>query len=251
MNFATSMRATFALSNREFLRFVRQRSRLVGAILTPLLFWVMLGFGVDGATNNNTGVGGAANFKQYFVPGMMVMGIIFTAIYSAISLIEDRNSGFLQGVIVSPLPKWAMILSKIIGASTIVVFQGVLLLPIAYLAGLQPGMLDFFACLLIFFVIGLFISSLSLHFGWRIESVAGFHQIMNTVLMPMWFLSGSTFPIRSGPLLWISRLNPLTYAVKAFQDILFHADYSQYIFSIAILLSVSVFLFAINLLRRA
>ena len=253
MNTTRAFVAVGALANREFKRFVRQRSRLVGAILTPLLFWILLGFGIDSSSGGGTsssGIGGAANFKQYFVPGMMVMGILFTAIYSAISLIEDRNSGFLQGVIVSPLPKWSMLLSKILGASIIVLFQGVLLLPIAYLAGLHPGVLDFFASLVIFFVIGLFISSLSLHFGWRIESVAGFHQIMNTVLMPLWFLSGAPFPIQHGPLFLVARINPLTYAVTAFQDLLFHSDYSHYLLGIGVMVGVSLILFAINLGRR-
>jgi ABC-2 type transport system permease protein len=250
MNFAKAFSATLALSLRELKRFSRQRSRIIGALLTPLLFWTLLGFGVDGASNGSS-VGGAGNFKQFFVPGMMVMGVVFTAIYAAISLIEDRNSGFLQGVIVSPLPKWAMVLSKILGASLIALFQGFLLLPIAYLAGLSPGLVEFASCLLIFFVIALFVGSLALHFGWKIESVAGFHGIMNTVLMPMWFLSGATFPIKSGPLLWVSQLNPLSYAVKSFQDILFRSSFESFGQSILILVSVSAVLFMLSLLRRA
>jgi ABC-2 type transport system permease protein len=250
MNFVKAFSATLALSLRELKRFARQRSRMTGALLTPLLFWALLGFGVDGASNGSS-VGGAGNFKQFFVPGMMVMGVVFTAIYAAISLIEDRNSGFLQGVIVSPLHKWSMVLSKILGSSLIALFQGCLLLPIAYLAGLNPSIVEFASCLVIFFVIGLFVGSLALHFGWKIESVAGFHGIMNTVLMPMWFLSGATFPIKSGPLLWASQLNPLSYAVKSFQDILFRSSFESYGQSIIILVFVSSVLFVLSLLRRA
>ncbi len=249
MNFTKAFSATFALSVRELKRFSRQRSRIIGTLLTPLLFWALLGFGIDGASNN-TSVGGAGNFRQYFVPGMMVMGVVFTAIYAAISLIEDRNSGFLQGVIVSPLPKWAMVLSKILGASFIALFQGLLLLPISYLAGMHPSLVEFASCLVIFFVIAIFVASLALHFGWKIESVAGFHGIMNTVLMPMWFLSGATFPIKSGALLWVSRLNPLSYAVGSFQDILFRSSFENYTQSMLILVLVSAVLFFLSLLRR-
>ncbi len=249
LSFAQSARACAALCNREFIRFLRQRSRVVGAFLTPLLFWFMLGMGIDGASDS-AAVGIAGNFKQFFIPGMMVMGVLFTAIYSAISLIEDKNSGFYQGVRVSPLPSWVIILSKILGASMIALFQGLLLLPIAYANGLNPDLTAFASILLLFFFIGFFIASLALHFGWKIESVAGFHGIMNTVLMPMWFLSGSTFPIKSGPLYWVSKANPLTYAVSSFQEILFLKTYTGFLNALLILGGVSVVLFALNLKRR-
>lgn len=249
MNASQSILATSALCKREFIRFLRQRSRVVGAFLTPLIFWLMLGLGIDGSSDS-TAVGMAANFKQFFIPGMMVMGVIFTAIYAAISLIEDKNSGFYQGVLVSPLPTWVIILSKILGASAIAVFQGMLLLPLAYFNGLSPDLAAFGAIILLFFFIGFFIASLALHFGWKIESVAGFHGIMNTVLMPMWFLSGSTFPIRGGVLYWISRANPLTYAVTAFQEILFQNNYANFSLALGVLGGVSAVLFALNLGRR-
>ncbi len=248
-NLKTSVKATTALTVREVLRFLRQRSRVVGAFLTPLLFWVMLGMGIDGASEDSR-VGMAANFKQFFIPGMMALGVIFTAIYSAISLIEDKNSGFLQGVIVSPLPKWSLLLSKILGASVIALFQGVLLLPLAYATGLHPGVGDFLAILLLFFFMAFFIASLALHFGWKIESVSGFHGIMNTVLMPMWFLSGSTFPIKGGPLLIAAKLNPLSYAVNSFHEILFVGSYVNFAFALWVLGGVSALLFVANLMRR-
>lgn len=249
MKTSQSVLATAALCKREFIRFIRQRSRVVGALVTPLIFWIMLGMGIDGASDSSA-VGLAGNFKQFFIPGMMVMGVLFTAIFSAISLIEDKNSGFYQGVLVSPLPTWSIVLSKILGASVIAVFQGSILLPIAYMNGLRPDITAFAAIVLLFFFIGFFVASLALHFGWKIESVAGFHGIMNTVLMPMWFLSGATFPIKAGVLYWISRANPLTYAVTSFHEILFKNSYQSFSFALLVLSSVSVVLFALNLKRR-
>ena len=249
MSFTQAFWGMWALCQREFIRFLRQRSRLVGAFLSPLLFWLLLGFGIDGASNSSA-VGGAGNFKQFFIPGMMVLGVVFTAIYSAISLIEDKNTGFLQGVLVSPLPRWSLVLSKILGASFIALFQGLLLLPLSYLSGLQLSPLDFLLCLVLFFFIAFFVASLALHFGWKIESVAGFHGIMNTVLMPMWFLSGATFPIKSGPLFFISRLNPLTYAVNSFQEILFFQSHLHFALALWVLGGISSLLFIANLGRR-
>lgn len=249
MNFSQAFMAMWSLAFRELIRFFRQRSRLIGAFLTPVLFWCLLGFGIDGSSTSDAGVGGAANFKQYFVPGMMVMAVVFTAIYSAISLIEDRNSGFFQGVIVSPLPRWSWVASKILGASLISIFQGLLLLPLAFATGLHPGITEVFAILLLFLLIAVFISSLALHFGWRIESVAGFHGIMNTVLMPLWFLSGSTFPIKTGPLSWIAKLNPLTYAVTSFQEILFHDSFAGFSVALLVVGAFSFVLFTLSLMR--
>lgn len=249
MIFSQAIWATLALCRREFLRFIRQRSRLVGAIASPLIFWLMLGLGIDDSSNS-AAVGAAGNFKQFFIPGMMVMGVLFTAIFSAISLIEDKNSGFYQGVLVSPLPTWSIVLSKILGASVIAVFQGILLLPIAFLNGLRPDLCAFASIILLFFFIGFFIASLALHFGWKIESVAGFHGIMNTVLMPMWFLSGATFPIKSGVLYYVSRANPLTYAMDAFHQILFQNSYQGFLLGLSVLALSSAILFALNLRRR-
>jgi ABC-2 type transport system permease protein len=248
MNFSRALTAMWALSYRELLRFMRQRSRVVGAFLSPLIFWLLLGFGIDGASDSSA-VGMAGNFKQYFIPGMMILGVLFTSIYSAISLIDDRNSGFLQGVLVSPLPRWAILLSKILGASLIALLQGALLLPIAFISGLSLSATSIVSILFLFFFIGFFIASLALHFGWKIHSVAGFHGIMNTVLMPMWFLSGATFPIKSGPLLWIAKVNPLSYAVSAFQEILYVGSYHLLPLALAILALVSATLFAVNLFR--
>ena len=248
MTFSRAFAAMWSLAFRELIRFFRQKSRLIGAFLTPLLFWLLLGFGIDGASNSSA-VGSAANFKQFFVPGMMVMAVVFTAIYSAISLIEDRNSGFFQGVIVSPLPRWSWIASKVLGASLIAIFQGFLLLPLAFFTGLKPGLVGIFAILLLFLMMAIFISSLALHFGWKIESVSGFHGIMNTVLMPLWFLSGSTFPIKSGPLLWVARLNPLSYAVTSFQEILFHNSFEGFSMALLILTVFSSLLLGLSLLR--
>jgi len=199
------------LSQRELVRFFRQRNRVFGALGQPIIFWLLFGAGLR--TND-------LDYKHFF-PGTLVMILLFTAIFATISIIEDRREGFLQGVLVAPIPRWAMMLGKVLGGAAIAMLQGIVFLLLGWLAGklgwytvvsLTPvGLL---ASLILMFVISVALTALGFLIAWRMDSTQGFHAIMSVFLLPMWLLSGAFFPMDVGGWLgWIVRINPLTYGV--------------------------------------
>ena len=207
--------AAVTLWERECVRFLRQRNRVVGALGTPVVFWVLLGSGFGGAFRGGGGVlgDGAVSYLEYFYPGTLLMVLLFTAIFATISVIEDRKTGFLQGVLVAPVPRVSIVLGKVLGGATIATVQGVLFLLVWPLVGGWPGVGAFVGTIGVTFVLAVGMTALGLSFAWPMDSVAGFHAVMNLVLMPMWFLSGAVFPLDSAPgwmraVMW---MNPLTY----------------------------------------
>ncbi len=209
--------SVFTLWQREIQGFYRQRSRVIGSLSTPLLFWFVLGsgFGSSLQTSNET-------YAQFFFPGAVTLAVLFTSIFANISIIEDRREGFLLSVLVAPAPRLALALGKILGATTIGALQGLLLLPLAPLAGvsLAPSALPAVFAMVLLMAFGL--TALGFYFAWRLNSVQGFHSIMNVVLMPMWLLSGGVFPVdgSSGWIRWVMTVNPLTYGVTGLRRLL-------------------------------
>ena len=209
--------AAAALWQREMARFFRQRNRVVGALGTPIVFWLLLGSGLDrtfvvtnGPASPDADAGG---YLAYLFPGALVMILLFTAIFSTITVIEDRREGFLQGVLAAPVSRLAIVLGKVLGAATIATLQGIVFLAIWPLVGDFPGWGDFAAAVAAIFVVAVGLAALGLCFAWPMESTTGFHAVMNLLLMPMWFLSGAMFPAATAPpwLAAIMVINPLTY----------------------------------------
>jgi ABC-2 type transport system permease protein len=216
-----SLTAIWYLFYREVLRFTRQRSRWIGALATPLLFWFMIGGGVGASFGNTTGEGSQGYFEFMF-PGILVMAVLFTSIFSTISVIEDRHQGFLQGVLISPVRRWTFVLAKILSGAALGIIQAGLLLLVALLTGVQLDLGAWTLAIVLLFGMGLTLTALGFVFAWMIDSVQGFHGIMNLVLMPMWILSGSLFPVDRGPriLQIIGKINPLSYAVKPLRELI-------------------------------
>ena len=140
------------------------------------------------------------------------MILLFTAIFSTISIIEDRREGFLQSVLVAPVPRMAIVLGKVLGGTVLAFGQGLLFLLLAPLVGIRPTLAGFALALLIMLVLAFALTALGFCIAWRMSSTQGFHAIMNLFLMPMWFLSGALFPPRArwAGCEWVMRLNPLT-----------------------------------------
>ncbi len=208
--------AWWSIFAREVLRFVRQRNRIIGALGTPLLFWVLLGSGF-GSSFRPAGLAGQMDYLAFFLPGAVMLVVLFTAIFSAISIIEDRNEGFLQGVLVAPVPRLAIVLGKVLGGATLGFCQGVLVMLLAPLIGVAYGPWQFAAACGVVFLTAVAVSGLGFVFAWKMESVQGFHAVMNLLLFPMWLLSGAFFPA-SGASEWvrfIMALNPLSYGLGA------------------------------------
>src|SRR4029077_5970708 len=137
MNTTYTLLPTLSMVKRELLRFYRQRSRIVGSLATPVVFWILLGTGLQAAFPG--GAGSQSSFVQFFYPANLVMTLLFTSIFSTISIIEDRNEGFLQAVLVAPVSSVAIVGGKVWGGAIIGLFQGILFLLLAPLAGFSMG----------------------------------------------------------------------------------------------------------------
>src|SRR6478752_988471 len=142
MTGALSITAAQALAWREIVRFFRQRNRIVGSIGTPLVFWLLFGAGLSGSFRIGAGAtrtrslseASSESFLTYFFPGSLRLIVLFTAIFASISIIEDRREGFLQGVLVAPIPRWSMVLGKVLGGSLVALLQGIVFLLLGWLA---------------------------------------------------------------------------------------------------------------------
>ena len=228
-----SISASSSLAWRELIRFFRQPNRVVGAVGTPLVMWLLFGLGLEESFSvSPAGDFQDQNFLQYYFPGTLVLVLMFTAIFATISVIEDRNEGFLQGVLVAPVPRWSIVAGKVVGGTTIAVIQAVLMLIIAVALPMQwqpLALLHLFGAL----VVGAFgLTCLGFVLAWRLDSVHGFHAIMNLLLMPMWLLSGAFFPIPEltaessiGQTIihWCMTLDPLTYVVSLVRQVMYEA----------------------------
>jgi len=190
------------LWQRELIRFWRQKSRVLGVVASPLVFWLLIGYGSN-------------NLKQFFA-GALVLTILFSAIFSTISIIEDRREGFLLSMLVSPASRASLVLGKILGAATLAWIQGLIFLAFAPLAGISIGMADLLALIGAVFLVSFTLTGLGFVIAWRMNSTQGFHAIMNLLLVPMWMVSGSLFPMATAhgwikAIMWV---NPLTYSIS-------------------------------------
>jgi ABC-2 type transport system permease protein len=212
--------AVLALARREMVRFWRERTRVVGALLQPLMFWGLFSAGL-GASFRPSG-GDGAGYAAYLFPGTVVLILLFTAIFSTISVIEDRREGFLQGVLAAPVPRASIVLGKVLGGTALAVAQAALVLLCAPLVGLRPSLLSVAGALGVLVLIGFALTALSFCIAWRMRSTQGFHAIMTIFLMPLWLLSGAFFPADGAPL-WLRALilaDPLTYGLASLRRLL-------------------------------
>ena len=214
--------AAYSLWHRELIRFLRQPSRLAGAFAMPLLFWLLIGTGLSSSFRLP---GGPAdlNYLEYFFPGTVVLLVLFGAIFSTFSVIDDRHEGFLQGVLVAPVARAAIVMGKVLGGATLAWLQGMIVLCLAPLAGIPLTPESGLAAGGILALLAVAMTSLGFAFARQIDSTQGDHAVMNVVLLPMWFLSGAFFPVAGAPvwLEWVMRLNPLTYGIAAMRHVLY------------------------------
>jgi ABC-2 type transport system permease protein len=206
---------------REIIRFARQRHRIAGALATPLVFWLIIGGGLGSSFRSST-LGGEG-YLEYSFPGTLVLILLFTAIFSTISVIEDRQLGFLQAVLASPVPRSAIVLGKVLGGTTLALIQALIFVLLAPATGIPLSLVKLVALGGILFLVGFGLTALGLLIAWSMDSTQGFHAIMNLLLVPMWLLSGSFFPAAGAPALIriIIRANPLTYGVTAVRRLLY------------------------------
>jgi len=216
------MRAVVALWRREIVRFLRQRSRVIGSLAQPVVFWLLLGGGLSASFRPGP-AGSTPSYLEYFYAGSLALVLLFTAIFATISVVEDRRSGFLQGVLVAPISRTTIVLGQALGATTLGVGQGVLFLLLAPLAGIRLGATMFAGSVAASTLVAFGLTNVGLMIAWRMESTQGFHAIMNLVLLPIWFLSGAFFPPGGlpAPLQAVMALDPLTYGVGLLRHALY------------------------------
>ena len=213
---------SFSLWWREIVRFYRQRARVVGVIASPLLFWVVIGSGF-GTSFRSNGTAGGQHYLDYFFPGALIMIVLFTAIFTMMSVIEDRKEGFLLSVLVAPVSRSVIVLGKVLGGATLATAQGLIFLVFAPALGVRFTFASFGLTVLAIFLVAFSLTALGFIIAWPMDSTAGFHAVINLFLIPLWLLSGSLFPL-SGASIWIRllmRINPLTYGTEALRSLLF------------------------------
>jgi ABC-2 type transport system permease protein len=210
------MRAVATLWQREVTRFLRQPSRVIGALAQPVVFWLLLGGGLSASFRPPDAPTGTT-YLAYLYPGILALVLLFTAIFATISTVEDRHSGFLQGVLVAPVGRTAIVVGQALGATTLAVGQGLVFLALAPLAGIPLTVPQVLGATVVMVIVAFGLTNLGLLIAWRMESTQGFHAIMNLILIPIWLLSGAFFPPAgvAAPLAWLMRVDPLSYGLAA------------------------------------
>jgi ABC-2 type transport system permease protein len=209
------------LWGRDVVRFFRQRSRVVGALAQPLLFWAVMGsgFGRSFQAEGMTGL----SYTHYFFAGVVAMVLLFSAIFATITVIEDRREGFLQSVLAGPGSRLSVVAGKCLGSSTIALLQAGLFLGFAPLAGVAWATVSLPILVAALVLTALFLCGLGFTLAWWINSSTGYHAVMSVILIPMWILSGAMFPVSgAGPVIGaLMQVNPMRFSVDALRQALY------------------------------
>jgi daunorubicin resistance ABC transporter membrane protein len=212
-----------ALWSRDLLLFLKQRSRLVGALATTLLLWLAIGAGISPSFALPDGDVG---YMEYFFPGVILMLLLQVSISATMSVIEDRRQGFLQGVMVAPGSRVAVVMGKALGSSSVALLHAALFVAMAPLAGYSYARIDWIPLIVVTALTALSLTALGFALAWALNSIAGYHAVMNLVLFPLWILSGAMFPAAGlHPVLAaIVRWNPMTYAMAGLRRALYGGE---------------------------
>lgn len=213
------MNTIYILWLRQFKRYIRSRSRILGALGQPILFLLALGYGM-GPTFERAGQG---NYIQFLAPGVIAMSILFTSMFNGVEVIWDRQFGFLKETLVAPVSRLKIMIGRTLGGATVATLQGLIVFIISMIAGFRPTDWKLLpAALLAMILIALLFTALGTAIASVLEDMQGFQLIMNFIIMPMFFLSGALFPISglSKGLATAVRIDPLTYGVDALRGLL-------------------------------
>ena len=232
------MGAIWTIVLRELRIYFRDRSYVISSIFRPVLWLIVIGFGVGSAVRT----GGGPSYSQFVLPGIIAMALLFSSVFFGMSIIWDRQFGFLKVILVSPVPREFVVIAKMLSGSIISTFQGVIVLCLAPMMKMHVGALQAAATVLLMFASAMALTSLGIFIASRMESFEGFNLIMNFVIMPMFFFSGALFPLKKIPavLRWLVELNPVTYSVDAMRCTLLHVNYFPLWKDVAVILGFMV-----------
>jgi ABC-2 type transport system permease protein len=212
-------RAVFIVWYRDVLRFTRDRSRLLVSLAQPLLYLLIFGTGLSSSLRGATGSfgGGAINYQQFIYPGVIGLSVLFTSMFGAMSIVWDREFGFLKEVLVAPINRAAVAVGKTLGGATQSLLQGVILLLLAPVVGVKLTLLGVVELIPMIFVLAFALSALGVAIGARMRTLQGFQMVMNFLTMPIFFLAGALFPLNGLPgwMTVLTRLDPASYGIDA------------------------------------
>lgn len=213
------MQIIYILWLRQIKRYFRSRARIIGSLGQPLLLLLALGFGFGPIYEK----AGGGNYIQFLAPGIISMGILFTAVFSGIEIIWDKQFGFLKETLVAPVSRLKIMIGRTLGGGTVAVIQGIIIFIISLIIGFRP--VNFYLLLLSFVfmaLIALFFTALGTAIASVLEDMQGFQLIMNFLLMPLFFLSGALFPLQGLPkaITVVASINPLSYGVDGLRGTL-------------------------------
>lgn len=213
------MNAIYILWLRQLKRYLRSKARMIGSLGQPLLFLVALGFGFGPIYQK----AGGGSYLEFLAPGVICMGVLFTAVFSGIEVIWDRQFGFLKETLVAPVSRFRIMLGRTFGGATVATIQGLIVLMLSIVVGFRPvSWLAIPLAIVFIFLIALLFTALGTAIASVLEDMQGFQLIMNFLVMPLFFLSGSIFPLDSAPraLAIVARFDPLSYGVDALRGVL-------------------------------
>ena len=207
---------------RELIRFARTRTRILSSFMQPILFLFVLGYGMTTLVGTTAGF----TFKKFVFPGIVAMSVVMTAIFSAISIVWDREFGFLREMVVAPVSRASLVIGKTLGGASIAAAQGTVMLALAPLIGVRLNVALVFEVVGLELLMAVAMTTFGVFIASRIQKIEAFQVVMQLLLFPMLFLSGALFPLKGLPA-WlgvITRLNPLTYAVDPLRHVVFAAQ---------------------------
>ncbi len=214
---AASLKAVYIIWYRDILRYWRDRWRLVASLAQPLLFLVVFGSGLSSSLGSGSlfGSRGGLSYIQFVFPGIIGMSILFTAIFGAMSIVWDREFGFLKEVLVAPIDRWAVAVGKALGGTTQAMIQGLILLVLAPLVGVKLSVLTVLEIVPLAAVLAFGLASFGVMLASMMKSLQGFQVVMNFLMMPMFFLSGALFPLSGLPgwMTFLTRIDPASYGI--------------------------------------
>jgi ABC-2 type transport system permease protein len=226
-----TLRAIYIIWYRDIIRYSRDRLRLIASLSQPLLFLVVFGTGLSSALRGAAGGFGAApgasvNYVQFIYPGIIGMAVLFTSIFSAMSIVWDREFGFLKEVLVAPIDRSAIAIGKALGGSTQAMVQGAILLILAPFIGVKLTPLAVLELLPLIFVLAFALTSMGVALAGGMKSMQGFQAVINFLMMPIFFLSGALFPLNNLPA-WmavLTHIDPAAYGIDPLRRVILGAS---------------------------
>jgi len=231
------MTAIYILWLRQLKRFIRKKASIVGAIGQPIIFLLAIGFGFSPVFAK----AGGGDYIQFLAPGIIVMTVLFTSIFTGLEIIWDKQFGFLKETFVAPVPRYQILLGKVLGGATVAMIQGVLVFIITLVAGFRPANIYALPLAFLFlFLVAIVSSALGAAISARLEDMQGFPLIFNFMVQPLFFLSGAIFPLKDLPVVLnvITKVNPFSYGVDGLRFAFSGVNVFNPVLSIAVLAGV-------------